>query len=225
MSSLTPLHVYSALVRLRLRHRRDHRMSMPDFVARRPLSVAEYLRIEESSPTKHEYVAGELFAMSGVTRRHNRIVLNIATRLLAAARAGPCSVLATDVLLQAAEDVFYYPDVMVDCNPASHADRTVRDPCVVVEVASPSTSTIDRREKLAAYRKIDSVRAYLIVEQTRRRVEHHWRDATGAWWREELVDAQQVPIPCLDVGLTFDEIYDGVTLPAVSEPDEVEYVT
>ena len=77
------------------------------------------------------------------------------------------------------EDVFYYPDVMVDCSPASDADRTVRAPCVVVEVTSPTTSTIDQREKLAAYRKIDSVRAYLIVEQSRRRVEHHWRDATG----------------------------------------------
>lgn len=196
-------------------------MAMPEIASSRPLTVEEFLQFEETSPTKHEYVAGEAHAMSGATARHHRIAMNIATRLFLAARGGPCQAFMADMLLRAADDLLYYPDVMVVCGPVADADRVVRDPCVVIEVTSPSTATIDRREKLAAYRRIASLRAYLIVEQSRRRVERHWRDASGGWWREQVPTEGRVTVPCLDVALAVDEIYDGVELPVVSE-DVVE---
>src|SRR6185503_18444529 len=82
------------------------------------MSLEEYLRFEESVPDRHEFVAGEVYAMSGASLRHNTIILNIASRLRGAARGGPCGVYAEGVKLRVADDRVYYPDVMVLCTPA-----------------------------------------------------------------------------------------------------------
>ena len=136
----------------------------------RLLTLDEYLAFEEQSPLKHEYIAGEVFAMSGVTIRHNLITLNIAVALRTAARARGCRVLATEVKLQAASDRIYYPDLMVACGRAGEVELIVQEPSIVVEVSSRSTRATDRREKLDAYQRISSLRQYLIVEQRRRHV-------------------------------------------------------
>jgi Uma2 family endonuclease len=184
------------------------------------MTVEEYLRFDERSTLKHELVAGEVYAMSGVTLRHNRISLNLATHLSQAAGDGPCQVFSTDVRLRADDDVYYYPDAMVVCGQVGELDTIVSEPCVVVEVTSPSTGRIDRGEKLTAYRSISSVRAYLIVDHRRRRVERHWRaDATAAWNREEIVGDGSVSVPCLDVELPLDAIYRRVDLASIAEPD------
>jgi Uma2 family endonuclease len=197
-------------------------MTEPD--VRRSMTVDEYFQFEESSPLKHEYVAGDVYAMAGVTVRHNTIARNVIGRLLAVAGDGPCQVFFSDVRLQAADDTYYYPDLMVVCGEVSQGDIIVREPCVVVEVTSPSTARIDRGEKLAAYRDITSLRAYLIVDHRRRRVERHWRDdSSGTWMREEIVGEGTVPVPCLDVELTLDAIYHRAELTAIAEPDDAGY--
>lgn len=188
------------------------------------MSVEAYLRFDESSPIRHEYVSGELYAMSGTTVRHNTIAMNVATRLCADAGDGPCRVFANDMRLEAARDTYYYPDILVTCAPVAELDVIAREPSVVIEVTSPSTARIDRGEKLAAYRRISTLRAYLIVDHRRRRVERHWRDASGGEWRrEEVVTEGRLVVPCLDVELSLDEIYRRVELPAVGEPEVVEY--
>ena len=126
--------------------------------------------------------------------------------------------------LQVAHDVYYYPDVLVICLPMNELDVTAREPCVVVEVTSPSTARTDRGEKLTAYKQVPTLRAYLIVDHRRRRVERHSRAGPdAAWQREEIVGDGRVPVPCVDIDLTLDEIYRRVDLPVVGEPDEVEY--
>ena len=196
---------------------------MPEPDARLSMTVDEYFLFEESSPLRHEYVAGEVYAMSGGTVRHSRISLNIATRLFSAAGDGPCQAVI-EVRLRAADDAYYYPDAMVVCGAISQEDIVIREPCVVIEVTSPSTARIDRGEKLAAYREIPSLRAYLIVDHRRRRVERHWReDASAAWMREEIVGDGSVAVPCLDAELTLDAIYHRVELTAIAEPEAVEY--
>ena len=88
------------------------------------------------------------------------------------------------------------------------------------------TARIDRGEKLDAYRRIPALRAYLVVDHRRRRVERHWRESpSGVWVREEVVGQAEMPIriPCLDVSLTLEEIYRRVELPAVHEPEALEY--
>lgn len=188
------------------------------------MTVEEYFRFEQSSPGKYEYIAGEVYAMSGATIRHDRIVTNVLVRLSVVARPGPCDVFSADVRVQVARDRYYHPDTTVACSRIAESDVFVRSPCVIVEVTSPSTARIDRGEKLDAYRSIPSLRAYLIIDHRRRRVERHSRDdRSGEWQREEMVGDGRVRIPCLDIELTLDEIYERVELPAVNEPEPAGY--
>jgi len=193
------------------------------------MSVEEYLRFENAAETKHEYVAGEVYAMEGGTMRHARIVSNVAGRLLSAARGGPRQVVWA-IKCRTPDDRFYYPDVMVVCTGGRDSDTVRRDPCLVIEVTSPITARIDRGEKLDAYRAVPSLQAYLIVDHRRRRVERHWRpDAArgagskGAWRHADVVGAGIVPVPCPELDLALDEIYQGVEVGVVREPEPAAY--
>ncbi|HYH11570.1 MAG TPA: Uma2 family endonuclease [Thermomicrobiales bacterium] len=175
------------------------------------LSIDEYLELEEGSSIKHEYVEGALYALAGSTLRHNRISLRIASVLMDAADGTPCQVYMSDVKCQVG-NVFYYPDVMVACGEPETGNLTYRsDPCLLVEVTSPSTASIDRREKLLIYRQIPTVRAYLIVDQDTRRVERHYRDADGVWQRADHLNDGVFRVPCPEVELTLDDIYRDIS--------------
>ncbi len=186
-------------------------MAAPERLAP-PMTVDEYLALEEGSAVRHEYVDGYVHAMTGGSLRHNAVAFNIAARLRAAARGGPCRVFMNDVKVRANESTFYYPDVVVVCGPVDMAGSVIRDPCLIVEVLSPSTRSIDQREKVAAYRRIESVAAYLVVEQDVRVVERHYREAAGAWNLGTFAggtDRLRVPVPCPETVLTLDDIYEG----------------
>lgn len=177
------------------------------------MTVEEYLAFEETSPVRHEYVDGYVYAMTGGSLRHNHIALNIYRRLAAAARGGPCHVFVNDVKVRVDATRFYYPDLVVVCGPVDLGAVVARDPCLVVEVLSPGTRGTDQREKVAAYRKIGALRSYLVVEQAERVVEHHSRDAAGGWALGTLSARSgltRVRVPCpQDLELTLDEIYEG----------------
>lgn len=175
-----------------------------------PLSLEDYLELEEHSTIRHELVAGQIHALAGTSRRHNRIALNIASRLMAAARGTSCRVYMSDVKLKVADNVVYYPDVMVACGPPGEHPLLETAPCMVVEVLSPGTAQIDRREKLLAYKGISTLRTYLIVHQELPRVERAWRDEHGNWWDADVAYEGLAPIPCPELVLTLDEIYEGV---------------
>src|SRR6185503_7069483 len=113
----------------------------------RPLSIDEYFELEERSPIRHEYVDGEVYAMTGVTRRHSRIAGNVFAHAWAAARGGPCRVHVNDLKVRIG-DIIYYPDVMVACGAEPADARIEIAPCLLVEVLSPSTERVDRHEKL-----------------------------------------------------------------------------
>jgi Uma2 family endonuclease len=187
------------------------------------MSLDEYLKFEYASPVKHEFVAGEVYAMSGVTTRHNVITLNIFRRLHSAARARGCTVFVTEVKLRAAADRIYYPDAMIACGRAADDQLIVDDPSLIVETTSPSTRATDRREKLDAYLQIPSLRTYMIVEQRRRHVLCYTRDASGEWSRDETLGVGELAIPFLDARLTLDEIYEDVTLPPLTVGENEEW--
>lgn len=189
------------------------------------MTVEEFHRFEDASPERHEFIAGEIHAMTGGTARHAAIVGNVFFRLRQAASAGPCRVYVDAPRVQIDDDAVYYPDVMVVCTPHDEEAQVIHDPCVVVEVTSPTTAGTDRREKLAAYRRLPSLRTYLIVEQRVRLVQRHWRDDDGAWWREDHLGEGMIPIPCPATTLTLAEIYEGVQVGVVAEPhpDEPPY--
>jgi Uma2 family endonuclease len=178
------------------------------------MSVEEYLRVEEASPERHEYVAGEAFAMVGVTARHHWICSRIFGALLRASGDGPCQPYMADMRLRTLDDRVYYPDVMVTGSAVAPDATEIRDPCLIVEVVSRRTRRTDRVEKADAYRRLSSLRSYLIVEQRVRHAERYWRDDAGAWQHEVVTDAGggSIRLSCPDTILTLDEIYRNVPL-------------
>src|SRR5207247_10181188 len=137
------------------------------------------------------------------TIRQNAFPRNTATLLAAAASVGPCRVSESDVKLPATEDVFYYPDLMVACDPRGEDPLVEEAPCLVVEVTSPSTEVTDRREKALMYKRIPTLKAYVMVHQDRRRVERHFRDDTGSWRYADAVGEGRVSLPCPEIELTL----------------------
>lgn len=184
------------------------------FRSAQPMTPEQYLRLEERSAVKHEYVDGFVYAMSGTRLRHNKILLNVAYHLRTATGDGPCQVFVNELKVRADETKYYYPDVGVTCGQPDDEAVTITDPCLVVEVTSPSTRATDHREKLGTYRRVPTLGAYLVVEADRPEVHRHWRDAGGAW-RYELVTPEsggRVAVPCPAAVLTLEQVYAGVTL-------------
>jgi len=190
--------------------------------ARRPkrlMSLEDYLAFEEKSPIKHEFVAGEVHAMTGTTTRHNLIEQNVVRKLHPAARARGCRVFAEAVKLKAVADRIYYPDVIVACGPAAEVELIVEEALIVVEISSPSTRATDRREKLDAYQRMPALQVYLIVEQRWRKVVAYQRDVAGEWLKSEFEGEGEIQLSPLATRLTLDEIYDDVPMPPLAVKD------
>ena len=176
------------------------------------LSVEEYLTSEQASDVRHEYVNGYVYALAGVGQKHSRVAGNIHARLWGLAQNRPCRVHQSDMKLyvEAGGTLFYYPDVMVVCNKPEPDPYFETEPCVLVEVLSPSTRSTDLREKLNAYKSLPSVQTYLIVETERLVVRHISRSADGRWHQEDLTGDGDILLPCLDGTLSLPQIYRGV---------------
>lgn len=173
------------------------------------MSVEEYLEFEKDSPMKHEYVGGRVYAMTGVSRTHSRIAGNVFRKLADAAEGAPCRAHQSDMKVLVPDGPFYYPDVVVACGDAPEDEYYEDEPCLIVEVLSPNTAQIDRREKLSAYGRIPSLRAYLIVSRKERRIEHHFRDENNEW-NAETIEEGSIPVPCPpDTRLSLVDIYRG----------------
>jgi Uma2 family endonuclease len=182
-------------------------MALPERQAR--LTPEQYLELERDSAVRHEFVNGVMHAMGGASSRHNRVAINIVGRLVQAAQDLECRLYASDMKLRT-DHAFYYPDVMAVCAQVLPDEYFETHPCLLVEVLSPTTAGVDRREKLEVYRRLPSLETYLIVDQERRRVERHWRDARGEWWQEVLEGDGRFRLPCLGVDLDLEEIYRGL---------------
>jgi Uma2 family endonuclease len=180
-----------------------------------PTPIPEYLEGELQSDIRHEYLAGQVYAMAGAGEKHNRISLNIAFHLRAAARGKPCGVFISDMKVRVEQnDAFYYPDVIVACDPQDTESLYKRSPCLIIEVLSPSTEAIDRREKFFAYRSLPSLRHYLLVSQDQRRVEWHSRGEDSGWLFALLENTGIIEISCegLQAIFSLDDIYEDVPL-------------
>lgn len=176
------------------------------------LSVDEYLTFEETASVRHEYVGGSLFALAGASDRHNEIITNLVAALRPALRGTTCKLYSNDMKLRLSDEVVYYPDLLVSCDPTDR-DRYIRyRPCAIVEVLSPTTEVTDRREKLFWYRQLRSLQAYIMIAQDERHVERHFRNAHGQWENAVLTGDGIVPFPCPEFELTIDVIYEGVDL-------------
>ena len=131
--------------------------------------VEDYLAGEETSDVRHEYLGGLVYAMAGETRVHNTIALNLALAIRQHLRSGPCKLYLSDIRvnLNLRDDAcYYYPDLVVTCDPRDTDPRFVRYPKLIIEVLSPGTERVDKREKFFAYTTIESLEEYVLVSQS-----------------------------------------------------------
>jgi Uma2 family endonuclease len=181
-------------------------------VKRETISIADYLELEQSSQVRHEYLAGQVFALAGASETHNIIALNLAAELRSRLRGGPCRVFISDMKVRVASaDTIYYPDVVVTCSAGDNDAYVKKQPCLVAEILSPATEATDRREKLLIYRQLPSLREYLLVAQDRRRVEIHYL-AAGGIWQYQVVESGDLTLRSLGLDIPFDELYAGLTI-------------
>jgi Uma2 family endonuclease len=180
------------------------------------LTVEEYLAAERRAERKHEYYAGEIFAMAGASRRHALIVTNLVRELSERLRRRPCEVYSTDLRLRVASTgLFTYPDVMVVCGAPEFAAEdpdTLVNPVLIVEVLSETTKNYDRGEKFRHYRTLASLREYLLVAQDSVHIEQYVRQADGSWRLTETGDPEAViELVSLDCQLPVALIYEKVS--------------
>ena len=188
--------------------------------ARTDISYAQYLALERSSGQRHEYVSGSAWAMAGGSVRHSAIKTNLAALFRTALRGTPCRPYDADLKVRVRETgLATYPDLSVVCgapvtDPAD--DHAVTNPTLLLEVLSPDTEAWDRGGKFAHYRRIPSLRHYLLVNQDEERVEHFELQADGSWRLTEHGAGESVELSALAVPVPVNDIYED--LPPVTEP-------
>ncbi|OSM04263.1 Uma2 family endonuclease [Magnetofaba australis] len=172
------------------------------------ISESEYLEGEQVSDIRHEYVAGEVYAMVGGKVNHVLIAGNVSGELRARLKDQDCMVFQSDMKLRTAEGSFRYPDVMVVCEDDTQSDLYRQAPVIIVEVLSSATRKVDQTSKLREYTQIPSLQAYLLIEQDCVDVEVMRR--SNGWRSEHFFLGDAVEFPSLGVSVPVEEIYARV---------------
>ena len=181
------------------------------------LDAAAFLAWEAGQPEKHEFVAGEVFAMAGASAAHVTLAGNLFMALRAHLRGGPCSVFISDMKLRVeADDAYFYPDVFVTCAEADRALPLHKSaPTLVAEVLSPATSAYDRGAKFAAYRKLPSLREYVLLDPERASVDVFRRNEAGHWVLfPSEGGAAAVELASVGLSLPLAQLYEDVEFEA-----------
>ena len=182
------------------------------------LSFEDWLAAERAATDQRsEFVAGEVFAMTGATEAHNLIVANVVRELGNALKGRPCRVYPSDLKVRIeAENIGTYPDAMVICGDrAFYDDRrdVVTNPTLIVEVLSESSEAYDRGNKFRHYRALPSLQAYLLLSQQRMQVELFVRQPDQSWNLSAFADpTDRIPLAAIGAELVLGEAYDKVEL-------------
>jgi Uma2 family endonuclease len=181
-------------------------------VSNRQIPVAEYLDFERASETRHEYYAGQVFAMTGASADHNWITGNLEAALRERLRGAKCRPYSRDMRVCTSESgLFTYPDIVVACPPEFRDDRldTIINPQVVIEVLSPTTESYDRGKKFDLYREAASLKQYVLVAQDSVRIMSYVRQSDGVAWLMNPLERldQALGLPTLNVSIPLSEIY------------------
>lgn len=173
-------------------------------------TYAEYLRFCEDAEVRHEFVDGQILAMVGGTPEHARLIMEVGYRLRAGLEGTPCRVLSSDGRVRIEEtNRATYPDVSVVCGRlcvASDDPHGIANPILLVEVLSPGSEGDDRGSKFAHYRRLESLREYVLVSQGEPRIEVFRREEQG-WMLREAGAGQRIELASIGVVLDVDQIY------------------
>lgn len=172
------------------------------------LTEAEYLHGEQFSDIKHEYIYGDVYAMAGVSRNHERLSGNIFAALLAHLKDLRCEPFMSNIKVKA-DGHFFYPDVIVVCDDEQGDDYYTEKPVIIVEVLSKGTRRNDKSLKMTAYKMLPSLQEYVLIEQDFVDVEVCRRE--NGWVSEHYFLGDEVMFTSLELILTVADIYARVT--------------
>jgi Uma2 family endonuclease len=182
------------------------------------LTEEQYLEIERAAELRHEYLDGQMFAMSGAREGHNLIVINLIGNLRQQLRAQGCRLYSNDMRVRVSGRMYTYPDLVVACGERQFLDGrrdTLLNPTLIVEVLSASTERYDRGRKFRNYQTIQSLRQYVLVSTDQMSVEVFTRQADDSWvLRSAERDSDTVELESIGCKLTVSEIYDDVEFDA-----------
>ena len=175
-------------------------------------TYAEYVALERESSTRHEFVDGEIYAMSGGSEDHSALAAEVLRAFGNSLGDRPCRVHTSDLRIYVeAVGMATFPDGSVICGPLEQhppsPNATALNPLVLVEVTSDSSEEYDTGEKLEAYRTIPSLREYVVVSHRERRITVHRRVPDGSWLTRVAISGGRIDVLSLDAWLVVDEIY------------------
>ncbi len=179
----------------------------------RKMTVEDYLAWEERQEVKHEYIDGEIYEMTGGTRKHSRIIVNLTLAIGNQLQGTNCALHSSEMRIKAGDSRYFYPDLSAFCGEElleDSSELTLLNPIFVAEVTSPSSFVYDHVDKLEFYFQAPSVQAYLIVDQSRIRADLHTRTETGR--RLSLFSSLEdvIPLPMLNCELPLSAVYGDI---------------
>jgi Uma2 family endonuclease len=177
------------------------------------MTSEEYLAWEAQQEFRHEYIDGEIIAMTGGSLPHNDITLNFYTALRSHLRQRGCRVNVSDVKVQANQNNrYFYPDLVVSCNSVDLQSRQfINHPQVIIEVLSPSTASYNRGDKFKYYRQISSLREYVLVDSEEIAVEIYVRGEGKMWHYYDYTAGEAIALTSIEFECPIELLYEGVT--------------
>ncbi len=179
------------------------------------LTPEEYLESERKSEERHEYFNGEIFAMSGAKRNHNKVATNVSGLIWQHLKGKDCESYSNDMRVFVPKTGLYtYPDLVVVCGEPKFKDNvldTLLNPILLIEVLSDSTEGYDRGKRFQHYRSIESLREYVLVSQDEARIEKYLKQGDGFWVLSEAfgLDAK-IKLDAIDCEIALSEVFDKV---------------
>jgi Uma2 family endonuclease len=172
----------------------------------------EYLQWEDRQEFRYEYVAGEVYAMTGGTLNHSEIASNFTSILKQHLKCSGCRTLNSDAKVQILESNSYlYPDISVTCDDRDRsATQFISHPCLIVEVLSPTTEAYDRGDKFALYRRSPSLRDYVLVSTNGMRVDLYQRNELGRWEILSFDAGDDIELISVNLSVIVAQIYEDI---------------
>lgn len=176
------------------------------------MTTAEYLQWEPLQDLRHEYLDGEVVAMTGGSVAHNDIAINLLSILLPIVRKRNCRINMADVKLQIqSSNRFYYPDLMVSCNKQDKdARKFLQFPKMIVEVLSPGTSEKDRGDKFTDFQTIQTLQKYVLINSEKQSVECYRRGEGRMWLYYPYSEEDSLWLDSLAIEIPLHDIYAGI---------------
>jgi Uma2 family endonuclease len=193
-------------------------MALPDNSLCGQMSEADYLHYEQDSDLRHELINGQVIAMTGASPSYNRVSVNLIRILGTMLRQSACEVYGSDMRVKIPNGNYVYPDLSIVCGESKFdetAFATLTNPQCVIEILSPTTEAYDRGEKFRQYRRIPTLREYLLVAQDSARIDQYWQQSDAIWRFTDVegLDAN-LALKTIDCELLLREVYERVVLSA-----------